>query len=119
MNGKELAEALMALDDPDLPVRVDAFWDASSCGCCYETAYGTVPVVGLRIEDGAIFFEEGAPTYCAARFCKHAGSYEGPDGKLYCGDCHRRVQREAEKAAAAERETAYKAAWRQTLAGVS
>ena len=118
MNGRELAEALLALDDPDLPVRIETSWDGSSCGCCYETAYGTVSAVGLRVENGAILFDEGDPTYCASWRCKHEGRYEGPDGKLYCDQCHDRIQRADAKAAAEQREADYKAAWRQALAGV-
>ena len=118
MNGRELAEALMALDDPDLPVLVETEWDVSSGRWCYETTYGNVPVVGLRIENGAILFDEGEPTYCASPHCKYEGRNEGADGELYCDQCHDRIQRKAAKATAEQREADYKAAWRQALAGV-
>ena len=121
MKGSELAAALLALDDPDLPVLVETDWDAASCGCCNEIAHGNVPIVGLRVEDGAIFFDEGDPVLCAAWHCRHEARHEGSDGKLYCDDCTGQAQREAEKAAVEQREAdykAYKAAWRQALTGI-
>ena len=125
MNGREVAEALMALDDPDLPVLVETEWDVSSGMWEHETADGSVPVVGLRIEDGAIFFDKGEPTYCASAQCKYEGRHEGPAGELYCDGCHRQAEQEAEKIAAAQRkadaaqrEANWKAAWRRTLTGV-
>ena len=117
MNGRELAAALLALDDPDLPVLVETDWDASSCGCCTEIAHGNVPIVGLRVEDGAIFFDEAEPVLCATRRCRYQALHEGSDGKLYCGGCTSQTQREAEKAAAEQHEADVKAAWRQALTG--
>lgn len=123
---RTLAEALLALDDPDMPVKMQTEWDSSGCGCCYEPSLGMAPITSLTIENGAITFEEGDPEYCEMPNCRYGAYHDGPDGLRICYTCFWKIQDAEEeaatqrikaeaKAAAIEEEARWKGEWRKAL----
>ena len=88
---RTLAEALLALPDPDQPMIAETSWTVdSACRSCSSYQHYNVPLTDLIIGKDGIEIDEGEPTYCSSRGCDCAGKHE-LDGDLYCTGCHKHL----------------------------
>ena len=86
---RTLAEALLALPDPDQPMIAYDSWTTNCPQPCTGFEHSPVPLTNLVIDKEGISIDEGEPTYCAGRRCDCAGKHEH-EGALYCATCYKR-----------------------------